>query len=114
MTCTRLVLSVLKVFPPLVPDPEEAIYDDVPRENSDSEPGLPLSGVNGRSHNLAAVPSGHTGTPVCYMHVLRALPCLTATVCCVHTHACLCHNPQSRVFALIAPKRQKEVKIWEV
>lgn len=26
-------------FPPLIPDPEEAIYDDVPKENSDSEPG---------------------------------------------------------------------------
>nr|XP_055205685.1 rho guanine nucleotide exchange factor 10 isoform X19 [Gorilla gorilla gorilla] len=39
-------------------NPEEAIYDDVPRENSDSEPGLILSGIDLRRFSSAAFPSG--------------------------------------------------------
>lgn len=39
-------------------NPEEAIYDDVPRENSDSEPGLILSGIDLRRFHSAAFPSG--------------------------------------------------------
>lgn len=42
MTCGlhSVELGWVLQFPALVPGPEGAIYDDVPRENSDSEPGL--------------------------------------------------------------------------
>lgn len=43
--CSPCIWVSFKVSFPLLPDPEEAIYDDVPRENSDSEPGLVLSGT---------------------------------------------------------------------
>lgn len=36
------VKNALRVFSPLLLDPDEVIYDDVPRENSDSEPGISL------------------------------------------------------------------------
>lgn len=43
--CSLCVWVSFKVSFPFLPDPEEAIYDDVPRENSDSEPGLVSSGT---------------------------------------------------------------------
>ena len=43
--CSPYVWVSFKVSFPFLPDPGEAIYDDVPRENSDSEPGLVLSEI---------------------------------------------------------------------
>lgn len=51
------IWSVFNIIFCYVADPEEAIYDDVPRENSDSEPGLLLSGLAFRSFVDASITS---------------------------------------------------------
>lgn len=92
---------------PLVADPEEAIYDDVPRENSDSEPGLPFLDLS-----LAVFPSGRRSVPSA--HTGGRVHACSVFTCHMRSAACGCDVVDTGVRARACGWQLKqECKMWK-
>lgn len=107
--------SGFKVSLPFIPDPEEAIYDDVPRENSDSEPGLIWGWNRVLWVESAVFPSGYKRAA--YLPGPQPMWGSSRSVVygvpmCTRVHVFILQLSRGVIFS-ITLKYQKELETWK-